>query len=218
LAPEAKLFLPMGRVNGSQVAIPLNVRGIPENVEVIPDAVAFTFHAKDDSDWSTLPYAFPALNKQGQKLGATILNANVVMPRAFLEKAKAQPVKVTGSLYLSLFGDPQSTTIPLQGRRVEVRDGLWCNATIFDQLSCESAFRWPNRLVYAKFKDSDVRPFKQTVSYSPFPSGLDFTTMEWRQVFAPRGERQVTIVTKRPVASFRKDFEIDNFDLGSFSR
>jgi hypothetical protein len=140
------------------------------------------------------------------------------MPRAFLDSAKAHAVKVTGSLYLSLFGDAQATTIPLQAKRVELPDGLWCNATIFDQLSCESAFRWPNRLVYAKFQDNDVRPFKQTVSYSPFPSGLDFTVLEWRQVFAPRGERQVTIITKRPIASFRQDFEIDNFDLASYSQ
>jgi hypothetical protein len=217
-APDAKRFFMMGRINGVQVGVPVAVQGLPDDVEVIPDAVALTFHTAGGNEWTTGPYNFPALTKQPSGPGAAILNANVVMPRAFFDNAKAQHVKVMGSLYLSLYGDAHARTIPLQAKRVELQDGLWCNVTIFDQLSCESAFRWPNRLVYAKFRDDDVRPFKQTISYSPFPSGLEFTVLEWRQVFAPHGQRQVTIITKRPIASFRQDFKIDNFDLASYSQ
>lgn len=219
LKPDAKRFFPMGRLrgNGVQVDLPLAVHGVPEDAEVIPDAVSLTFQTANGNAWATGPYDFPALARQSSAGGVAILNANVVMPRAFFHEATNQPVKIIGSLYLSIFGNPQRTTIPIQNQPVDVSNGLQCGIEIFQQFSCRSALRWPYRLVYAEFEDSGLRPFRQFVSYSPFPAGLSFTTVESRQVSAPRGERQVSIIVKEPLANLRHVFEIDEFPLRAFA-
>jgi hypothetical protein len=219
LEPGARRFFPMGMMwrRGVQVDLPIAVEGIPADAEFLPSAVALTFQAADGSAWSTGPYLYPALAKQVSGPGRGILNANVDVPQAFFDKAKPQRVTVKGSLYLTVFGNPQALTIPLQATPVNVPGGLQCSLGPFRQLGCRSAFRWPNRLVYAKFEDNHLRAFTRMVSYSPFPAGLDFLTVEARQVSAPQGEHQVTIVVKELLASLRHDFEIEDFGLPAYA-
>jgi hypothetical protein len=219
LEPGAKRFFPMGMMwrKDFQVDVPLAVRGIPEDVEVIADAVSLSFQAADGSSWSTGSYIYPALAKEIPGPGAPILNANVDVPQAFFDKAKDQRVSVIGVLYLTLFGNAQATTIPIRSTPVNVSNGMQCSIGVFQQLSCRSAFRWPARLVYANFRDREMLPFTRAVSHSPFPAGLGFDAVESREVPVPGGEHQVTIVVKEPLASLRHDFEIDDFPLLEFS-
>jgi hypothetical protein len=147
-APDAKQFF--GRVKmwrGTvQVDVPIAVRGIPADVEPIPDAVALRFEADDGSSWSTGPYDSFALGKRLQGRGPTILNANVDVPIEFFNHAIRQRVKVKGALYLTMFGNPRSRTIPIGSTPVDVLDGLQCsigNFSIgeFDVLSCGAGVR-----------------------------------------------------------------------------
>lgn len=220
LAPDAKQFFSRGMQgrNGVQIDVPIAVRGIPDEVEVVPDAVSLTFQAADGSTWSSGNYIYPALAKVSPGPGAPILNANVDVPGQFFDRAKDQRVKAKGTLYLTVFGSSEVRTIPIQNRPVSVSDGLQCSLGMFEQLSCWSAFRWPARLVYAKFGNGEAVPFRGwSVSYSPFPAGM-VSGVESRQVSVRRGAHEVTILTKEPLAFLRHDFEIDNFPLVTLSR
>jgi hypothetical protein len=216
LAPEAKQFFSRGVQgrNDFQIDVPIAVRGIPDDVEVVPDGLSLIFQAADGSTWSSGNYIYPALAKVAPGPGAPILNANVDVPGEFFERAKDQRVKAKGTLYLTIFGNSQARTIPIQSRPVNVQDGMQCRLGVFEQLSCWSAFRWPARLVYAKFGNGGAVPFTGwSVSYSPFPAGMVSDAVESRQVSVRRGAHEVTILTKEPLAFLRRDFEIDNFPL-----
>jgi hypothetical protein len=218
--PGAKRFFEMGmsRRSGVQIDVPIAIRGIADDVEVIADGVLLTFQAADGTTWTTGPYKSPALAKQSPGPGATVLNANVDVPAAFFDRSKQQRVRLTGSLYITAFGNPRATTIPIQTTPVNVSDGLQCSISVFQYLSCRSAFRWPARLVYAKFRDGGMVPFTRLVSYSPVPGGLDLFTVESREVSLPSGEREVTIVVTERLGSFHRDFEIDDFPLSNFGQ
>ena len=216
--PSARRFFEMGMLgrSGVQIDVPMAIRGIADDVEIIADAVSLTFQAADGTTWTTGPYKSPALAKQSPGPGATVLNANVDVPAEFFDRSKRQRVKLTGSLYITAFGNPRATTIPIQTIPVNVNDGLQCSISLFQHLSCRSAFRWPARLVYAKFRYGGLLPFTRSVSYSPIPAGFDLFTVESRQVSLPAGDREVTIVITERLRSFRRDFEIDDFPLLNF--
>jgi hypothetical protein len=157
------------------VDVPIAVRGIPADVEPIPDAVALRFQADDGSSWSTGPYDSLALGKRLQGRGPTILNANVDVPIEFFNHAIRRRLKVSGALYLTMFGNPRARTIPIRGSPVDVLDGLRCSIGQFsigefELLSCGAAFRWPGQLIYAKVGSDGMIPFTRVVSYSPLPA------------------------------------------------
>jgi hypothetical protein len=205
------------RSPGYQVDVPLAVDGIPPDAEVIPDGTTLAFYAADGSFWSSGQYVYPALGKRLQGPGPAILNADVDVPRGFFDKAKAERVKVAGSLYLSVFGQSRESTIPLRSTPMAAGDGIYCALTAFSRLTCVSPLRWPSRLVYARFNNGGALPFTRVLSYSPFPAGLSFDVTESRHIGAPPNARDVTIVQHKLISCFRYDFEIDDFPLAAMS-
>jgi hypothetical protein len=219
LAPEAKHFYSRGMIGrqGFQLDVPLKIGGIPQDVELIPDAVSLTFEAADGVTWSSGAYIYPALGKDRPGPGPTILNANVDLPMQSFERIKNQPVKLTAELYVTLFGNPQRKTIPIQATPVGALAGLQCRSGAFRQLVCSAPFGWPARLIYAQFPSGGMLAFTRFISYSPFPAGLAFDAGASRAVTVPEGEREVTIVTTEPLASLRHVFAIENFPLAELS-
>jgi len=150
---------------------------------------------------------------------------------AFYRKVKDEPIKVRGSLYLTLFGNRQTVRVPFGDRSVPVPRVGVCSASGGANrqshfLICSSAFRFPPALVsysfiqYAKDTVQDVwsstKP--RAISYSPFPAELgispvsqDFT---FSTVHEPLAEARVDTV--EALAHIRRNFEIDNLRLGDF--
>jgi len=87
-APEAKLLFNRGMMwrGGMQVDVPISVRGVAPDVEVIPDAVTLTFEGEDGSSWTSGGYQTIALAKRTPGRGPTTLNANVDVPLSFFKK------------------------------------------------------------------------------------------------------------------------------------
>ena len=72
--------------------------------------------------------------------------------------------------------------------------------------------------MYAQFSNPGLIPFWRSVSYSPFfPSSLGLELVETHDVSMPTGAREVTIVTKEPIAHLGRHFEIEDFPLASHS-
>jgi hypothetical protein len=77
--------------------------------------------------------------------------------------------------------------------------------------------------VYAKAGDLESG-FTRLASYSPFPSGIDPDSSESRYTSVitsdrsstPKPVTEVTIVTKRPVAHIRRDFDFPAVRLSDF--
>ncbi|MGC4054126.1 MAG: hypothetical protein QM757_34000 [Paludibaculum sp.] len=218
LEPEARRFFERGMLmrQGVQVDVPVAVRSLGPDVEVIPDAVALTFQRADGRTWSTGPYVYAAIAKQAPGPGDALLNADVDLPQQFFDGAVQQRVRLKAVYYLTLFGSGQSSTIAVQSAPVRVSGGLQCGLGAFQMLTCASMYRWPDRIVYAQF-GSGLVPFTRAISYSPFPAGLNLDSAEVRQVSSMPGARMVTIVQKEVLAHLRQEFVVEDFPLRQLS-
>jgi hypothetical protein len=147
-----------------------------------------------------------------------------------------------GRIYLTMFGEARSATIPFTSRPLNALDGLQCfsglntnvrsvnpvtglqdSNTDFNTYYCRSFFGWPSRLVYARAGDLESG-FTRLASYSPFPSGVDPESSESRYTSVitsdrsstPKPVAEVTIITKKPVAHLRRDFDFPAVRLSDF--
>ncbi|MGJ5816389.1 hypothetical protein [Paludibaculum fermentans] len=218
MEPEARRFFERGmmRQGGVQVDVPVAVRGLGPDVEVIPDAVSLTFQRADGRIWSTGPYGYAAIAKQAPGQGDALLNADVDLPQEFFDGAVRQRVGLKAVYYLTLFGSGQASTIAAQSTPVPVSGGLQCWLGAFHMLTCASMYRWPNRIVYAQFGGGLV-PFTRAISYSPFPAGMNLYSFEVRQVSSTPGAQKVTIVQKEVLAHLRQEFVVEDFPLRRMS-
>jgi hypothetical protein len=200
--------------------LPLNVGGIPEDVELVPDAIELTIRTQDGTTWSSGSYMYPVISKKAPGPGPAALNVTFDIPEELVTRG-GQRATVTGELYVSVFGNAQSTNVSLQESRSIVSPTMQCQVVKFQQapmLFCGFAFRWPDKLVYAKFPTTGMTPFTRSLSYSPFPAQLSFVPFEARALSIPSQAREATIVMAERLASIRHRFQLDNFPLAEQSR
>ena len=223
LDPGSKLSL-VQRDWPGVLDLPIVVRGVPDGVDVDAEALAVTFQGSDGRIWKSTPYYRPQLHLNQSGPGNSVLNAIVMVDKAFFSEQREKRVTLHASLYVMLFGNARYKTISLDGGFADVGDGLRCyrppESPLWLETSgrvyCTSPFRWPNRLLYAKYSENDTRSFQQDLSYSPFPSNLSFDYMAGSEVSAPRSAREVTMVIKEPLANIRLDFEARDIRLTDF--
>jgi hypothetical protein len=116
------------------------------------------------------------------------------------------PVTIHTTVFLSVFGNAREETARLGATPVNVIDGLQCYRDRFGVVYCQSAFRWPRKLVYARLTDAVLSPINSMISYSPFPSGFGLNPLEthWGSGPSP-AVSEVSIVVKEPLAYIRRD-------------
>src|SRR5882762_1114782 len=208
-----------------RVELPLNITGLPPGMIAKPEGFSVQLQAADGTMWQSDQLPLKHTTNIGQKFS---LQATV--DGAFYRKVKDEPIKVRGSLYLTLFGNPQTVRVPFEDRSVPVPRVGVCSATGGANrqsyfLICSSAFRFPPVLVSYSFQSakeavrdvwSSTEP--RPISYSPFPAELgispvsqDFT---FSTVHVPLAEARVDTV--EALAHIRRNFEIDNLRLGDF--
>jgi hypothetical protein len=197
----------------ARVPVPLTVGGISEGMEVRSDSLSISF-AWPDRKWS------PALNSgttpHEPVNGEAALDALVHMSAGLYRAERTSPLTVRGFVYLTLFGEPERRMIPLKLGPMNAQDGLQCFSGGFlggDYMLCRSLFRWPGRLVHAKDTVADFGD--STISYSPFPAELNLNPLQIRWAESVHAD-EATIVTKRPLAHFRCDFEQGGLRLTDF--
>jgi hypothetical protein len=217
LDPSRKGNFPIpGREKVTQVELmfPIAIDGIPDAAEPQCDALSFTVQGADGRTWNS---GFLESNPVPDGARRAVLNGYCLMDPSFFRDEGGKPVTLRTDLYLTLFGNTQSSDISIEGGPVNVVDGLRCGTGLLHQLYCRSAFRWPRRRVYAKF-GAEAGELFDSLSYSPFPAVLDFNPIEAHWVSTSPSASRVTIVTKEPVSHFRSRVEIPNVRLSDFTK
>ena len=211
-----------------RIELPLNITALPPGMSAKPEGFSVQLQAPDGTMWHT-DQALPGYASDiGQEF-----SLHVTVGGSFYRKVKDQPMKVRGSLYLTVFGNRETALVPFGDSAVPVPGVGVCAAsrganrqTYF--LICSSAFRFPPALVSYSFIQSAketaqyawTSPRSRPISYSPFPAepgispvSQDFTLAA---IHEPFSEGRVN--TLQALAHIRRNFEIDNLRLGDFQR
>ncbi|HEU5020406.1 MAG TPA: hypothetical protein VFT60_00900 [Bryobacteraceae bacterium] len=217
LAPVRYAVFPaFGRRNGPEaserICLPLRLNGVPDNREVGFDSISVTLEARDGRSWSSGVIA--PISVEGED---SIVDASLSVDPAFLMMERAHPVTARAKVYLTLFGDPHSATIPLEGGPpVNAVDGLQCSVGLFNQLSCRSIFRWPGKRVYVSTRDG-VGSYVRSFSYSPFPAELGFNPVEAHSFSSGLTSKEAVITTKAPLSHFSFEAKMDGVVLNDYT-
>jgi len=201
--------------------IPISVDGIPEGTEMQPDALSISLQGADGRTAQLGAADCWDLKRGTISSSEATISALCGLDPAFFQSRHESSVTLRASLYFTLFGNARSQTIPLSDAPANALDGLQCYTNVVKaqwDVYCRSAFRWPDRLVYAKLGHTNADSFAQFVSYSPFPATLNIDPVQtrWASTYAsgpPPKVRDVTIVTEEPLAHLRRDFEARDVQL-----
>jgi len=201
------LFQPAPRFGAPALFhLPLTIGGVPAGDEVRIDVAAVTIESRDGRRWKQNLFSMRSLSA---KDGSTQYDGGFPMEPALLEAVKSQPVTVRASVYLTLFGRAREKTAVIgEAAAVTVADGLRCFRDRFGVVYCQSVFRWPGELVYAKLTDTILNPIDTLISYAPFPAGFGLDPIETHWASGPPlSAPEVTLVMKEPLAFVRRDVE-----------
>jgi hypothetical protein len=230
LAPVAKsAFPPHGRgpAPRGQISLPIALKGIPDGEELAADALSVTLEGSDGRTWSSgivTPNLFEGGKANQQEV--TLIGVPLSVDPSFFADESAHPVTVHAQLYLTLFGNPHSMTIPFQEAPANVMDGLQCFVGLFKELNCRSIFRWPRRRVYGKSGKFGDESVIRAVSYSPFPAEFGFNPVEQHSfqlppppppLASPDLAPQAIITTREPLSHFRANAAIPNIALTDYT-
>jgi hypothetical protein len=205
--------------------LPILLQGIPEGTEVQADALRFTLQSPDGRIARLNPLDCAALRRATLSASDAMIYAECLIDPVFYKQERGQPLKLQASFYFTLFGNSRSQTIPLTDQPTNALDGLQCYTNVVKaewDVYCRAAFRWPDRLVYAKLGHTNADSFAQFISYSPFPASLNIDPIEtrWASAFAsgpPPTVRDVTILVEEPLAHLQRDFEARDVRLNQFT-
>jgi len=101
-----------------QISIPLRVSGVPAGVETQIDAMQVTFEAST-AKWETL--TTPSRNAA---VSEDAFDAFVFVTPSFFTSERERPLKLSGSLFLTVYGRTRSTAVTLTPDPINVGDGL----------------------------------------------------------------------------------------------
>jgi hypothetical protein len=232
--------------NSVDLHIPLRVTGIPAPLKLVVEGIVAEIKGPDGAKWRTgqnprshvwsnqaaLPGDSALVSRP--RLDATVSFRARLAP-SFYRSIKNGPVRLRGSLYLTLYGNPRFTLLPIRAEPVLLPTagvGL-CSAAHSRGgivLNCRSAFRSrPDVVAYGVrvvlrpgeppiylSQMSDTRP----VSYSPFPADLSLIPV-WQtalhaQIRMMDAVSGVDVQALEPVAHIRRDFEITGLRLADY--
>ncbi|HNY41485.1 MAG TPA: hypothetical protein PKJ41_13885 [Bryobacteraceae bacterium] len=216
-----------------ELQVPLRITGLTDQLILKPEGISATIEGPGGESWRADGPPPSHLRSVGDLIS---LHANV--NSTFYQKVKDQPVRVRGSVYITLYGNPRRTIIPIEDRAtfhptagVGVCSAVRSNRHVI--LTCRSALKSRADLVTFEFigkhrfvagaLPSSFRTisFASPISYSPFPAeaGLVPVTQYVSLAEVPKGvgdEREVRAFALEPVAHIKKDFEIAELRLTEF--
>jgi len=203
---------------------------LPPNVELRADNLVLF------ASWQDRPVTFmrqPGIERRGEQNGQATFAVSMMVNQPQFYARLQQPLTIKGSLYLTLFGDEEKSLVSLRAQGATTQDGLRCQAARLsdrgtfvpappgeqpkwlpaDSIVCASLFQWPRKLVYAEAGDYHSDFSNTRISYAPFPWGLSLSPIQIRWSELVEADK-VTILTRKPLAHFRRDFELTGVKFG----
>ncbi len=225
--------------NAVDLVIPLRVTGIPAPLRPAFEGIAAEIEGPDGSRWRTGPSPRSYVRSDQGVAPRPSLDASVSfharLAPSFYRSVKNSPVRLRGSLYLTLYGNPRLTLLPVRDETVLVPTagvGL-CSSTQSRGgiiLTCRSALRSrPDVVAYSvqvvwRLGEPPINLRQMTdnrpVSYSPFPADLSLIpvslTALQTQVRPSAAVSGVYVRALEPVAHTRQEFEISGLRLADY--
>ncbi len=218
----------------ADVQVPLRITGKPTPLERA-EGITATIESPNGHVWRTdrQPRSLVRSTRASTAFAA-------VLGSSFYKNVKNDPVRIRGSLYLTLYGNPRQAVLPIRDEAVWVATpgvGL-CSAVRTGRrvfLHCLSAFR--SRPDFVTFQVEGM-PFvlgappavfytlsrPQFGSYSPFPAdahlypvthSVGVAELDDRQIDRARDIRAIAL---EPVAHIRRDFQITGLRLADYEQ
>jgi hypothetical protein len=225
------------RLAGSMMRVPLALVAdhLPPNVEIRADDLNISV------SWPGRPLRFaqrPGVNRRSEDARQAVFDVGLLVSRALYQERFDEPLTIKGSLFLTMFGEEERRRVSLRNGRATAQDGLRCEASGLtdrarpvipppgaevtewhpaDSLICAALFRWPSKLVYAQAGDAQSDFSNSFISYSPLPARFSLAPVDLRWS-EPVDSEEVTIVTRKPLVHFRRDFALTGVRLRDFER
>ncbi len=212
------------RGNSVRIEIPLRIMGVPDGMSAKPEGVIAAIEAPGAS-WR-------ADQQPWMQVTATEQAPTLVMlaDSSFYGRVKDNPAKLHGSLYLTLYGNRRTATLPFYDRSVPVPGVGLCAASKTPDggnyfLQCSSAFRsQPNRVSIHFLqsgktdRESSSYSSRQTISYAPFPASLSIDPVSQYFVYSTSRKTltAVSVDVVEPMAYIKRDFEIKDLRLSDY--
>jgi hypothetical protein len=208
-------LLPRG---STVIALPLRVTGLPEGVTLRCEGAELTIHAPSGETWS----GQTSFDAPFQQNADGCVGRRSIHP-IFLEKNRDQPVRIHGTLSLTVFGNPRSTnllpegptTVPGVGQCVvQPRELEMPKDRDVRPFVCAAALRWPRLLITGHAVDRTAgETFGIDLSYSPFPAEFMISPIQTNLGLV--AAEAITITTREPLAHLRVEFEAKEIRLGN---
>ena len=222
------------------VEFALQITDVPDRLEVDCDRLAATIQTPAEETWCS---GWETFNSAGPVSGAywAILGVN----RAFFERVKDLPVRLRGSLYLTLFGNRRVARMPAQAVAFHVPGvGVCGTGGLIGReplrVTCCRPSEGPpllrSRLVDREKGIASAEESRRSSSpYAPFPMNEGISPLQslvvahfWSTVRPYQGfpsldparlpSYDVVFEPSEPVAHIRRDFEIVGMRLADYVR
>ena len=220
-----RAWLQQGPERPEMLYIPIAIRGIPPGTDLRPEAL---FLSLEGSDGRTIHITGDKCSVIRETLTeGLLLEGQCTVSSAFIGAHLHDFFRIRGAIYVTLFGNPQSSTIPVSRRPRNVSENLQCYTEHVQSdwnVFCKSALRWPEKLIFARLENLSEEGVREAISYSPFPGEFNINpiSIAWASAFAygpaPKSPiRNVTFTMEEPLVHLRRDFERANVRLGDLT-
>jgi hypothetical protein len=213
----------IGRDGAVAIHVPIQLLGVPDSLRPVPEGIGANFIAPSGAVWHAAAGSGAHVSTTGR-----LITLQTTLDGASYRQIKDQPIRISGSMYLTLYGNRREFKLPFTEQTSMVPGLGKCaastgkNAPYF--LVCDSVFRPQPEMVSVQFEDAnrEVSPYAEPrmLSYSPFPAqfGLD-PVNSYTSYSIYKGKLDtVTITTLEPVAHIRVPLLIENLKLADYEK
>jgi hypothetical protein len=200
------------------LAIPIDISGLSEGLDLISDEVSITVKSDEEGIWRQGRQDSESSYLQRLPKGYRLL---VRMDHSPFGKANGRPVDLTIRLYLTMLRDSASRIIRPGEGAVDVPGAGRCRGFTLERDSwivCESPLRAPPNVLVVEFGGERRDRFFSGTSYSPFPADANSAIIPLGRYShsGPRDYAPAKVTSLEPVAHFRRDLEIPNVYLKDY--
>lgn len=191
-------------------AIPIEISGLGQGLDLISDDVRFAVTDGSGQLWSSKERHNDSNYLQNVPGGYRLL---LRADRWDFDNAKSRPVNIHVTLYLTMLRDGASRLVAVGARAVDVPGSGRCRQEAYESNSwivCETTLRTPPNVLTVGFKGERRDQFYSGTSYSPFPADVDssLTPLRWYSHSGPYAATSATLTSLEPVAHFRRDLDL----------